>query len=534
MTHIHDIVQVGYGPVGQTSAALLGRAGHDVAVFERHSGLYALPRAGHIDHEIVRVFQSIGAADQVMVDAFRCATYGWRNQHGETLLDIDWSREGVSGWASDYLMYQPYVEEALDAAVRRSPSVIVNHGWEATDVVQREDHVEVTFAKGQIDNDGQYRHSGERRTARGRYLIGADGANSRTRSRAGIEFEDLGFKEQWLVVDFRQKHPLSFAFDNGQICDPARPLCLFQLGKTHRRFEFMVLPHEDPKAISSEANVWALVSPWFDQNDVELIRSTVYTFRSANAREWRSARILLAGDAAHLMPPFLGQGMCSGVRDVANLAWKLDLVLKGLAPETLLNSYVVERKPHVANIIEQAVALGKISCTVDVEEAHARDQALMSGLAPPPPPFPWIELGILQKSPGPAGEPLVGRLGPQARIARHGIEGLADDVAGAGWQLICAAGVGRAPGADALSTIKALEVRILELGGQGDDAVEDLDGVYGDYLLAAGVQAVLVRPDFYVFGAVEAASSLDALFADLAAQLALVTLADRAPVPLSA
>ncbi|MDB5576030.1 MAG: hypothetical protein JWR80_1206 [Bradyrhizobium sp.] len=531
MTHIHDIVQIGYGPVGQTSAALLGRAGHDVAVYERHPGLYALPRAGHIDHEIVRVFQSIGATDQVLVDAFRCSTYGWRNQHGETLLDIDWSQEGVSGWASDYLMYQPYVEEALDSAVRRHPNVTINHGWEAIEITQNADYVEVVFAKRHLESDGQYRLSAERRRVRARYLIGADGANSFTRASAGLEFEDLGFKEQWLVTDFRQKRRLSFAFDNGQICDPARPLCLFQLGKTHRRFEFMVLPDEDPQAIASEASVWALVAPWIDRNDAQLIRSTVYTFRSGNAREWRSDRILLAGDAAHLMPPFLGQGMCSGVRDAANLAWKLDIVLKGLAPETLLNSYMQERKPHVAGIIEQAVALGKISCTVDVEEARARDQALMSGQVPPPPPFPWLERGILRKTPSPAGETLVGRLGPQGRIARRGIEGLADDVVGAGWQLICVAGAGRDLGAEALTAIETLDVRILEVGGQSADAIEDLDGVYGDYLVKAGVQAVLVRPDFYIFGAAETAASIDALLVDLAAQLGLVSQADFAIAP---
>jgi 2-polyprenyl-6-methoxyphenol hydroxylase-like FAD-dependent oxidoreductase len=512
---IYDVVQIGYGPVGQINAALLGRQGHSIAVFERHNSLYALPRAGHIDHEIVRIFQAVGAAERVLEDAFRCSTYGWRNQHGEALIDIDWSREGISGWASDYLMYQPYMEDALDAAVRRHRTVSIHRDWEAIDLKTHPDHVEVTFARIQQDASRRYVQSGERRTVRGRYLIGADGANSFTRQSVGIEFEDLGFREQWLVTDFRAKRHLSFAFDNGQICDPARPLCLFQLGKTHRRFEFMVLPGEDPAQIANPDNVWSLVSKWITPQDAELIRSTVYTFRSANARNWRAGRVLIAGDAAHLMPPFLGQGMCSGVRDVTNLAWKLDLVLRGLAGESLLDSYTLERKAHVGSIIEQAVALGKVSCTVDLEEAKRRDEAFFSGRVPPPPPFPWITQGILQDAPS----PLIGRLGPQAHVEFRGRTGLADDVVGQGWQLICKTGAAAAVGTAARQVLKALDVHILEL--DGPDGVRDVHGVYRTYLADAGVDAVLVRPDFYVFGAVGQHCSLDDLLADLAERMAL-------------
>ncbi len=512
---IYDVVQIGYGPVGQTNAALLGQQGHDIAVFERHTGLYALPRAGHIDHEIVRIFQSIGAARAILDDAFRCATYGWRNQHGETLLDIDWSKEGVSGWASDYLMYQPHVENALDTAVRRNASVEINHGWEAVDLEIRTDHVAVTFAEGHLDAAGSYVYSGERRTVRGRYVIGADGANSFARERGGMSLEDLGFREQWLVADFRQKAPLSFEFDNGQICDPARPLCLFQLGKTHRRFEFMVLPGEDPVALAKPDNIWPLVARWVKPDDVELIRSTVYTFRSANADNWRAGRIMIIGDAAHLMPPFLGQGMCSGIRDAANLSWKLDLVLRGLADEGLLDSYMPERKPHVGNIIEQAVALGKISCTIDPDEAKARDAALLSGNLPPPPPFPWIFQGILSsRSPD-----LAGRLGPQAHIEHGGRTGLADDVVGAGWQLIGRSVAIAGLDGQAIETLDALGCRILDLDDPA--GARDIDGAYGTFLSDAGVEAILVRPDFYIFGAVTAEWRVNDLVRELGEKIGL-------------
>jgi len=525
---IHDVVQIGYGPVGQVAAALLGRAGHDVAVFERHESLYGLPRAGHIDHEITRVFQAVGATGSILQDAFRCATYGWRNQHGDRLIDIDWSQEGISGWASDYLIYQPYLENALDAAARRHPTVSIHQGWEAVEILPHADFAEVTFERVRSNQQGQL-NSAERRTVRGRYLIGADGANSFTRTCARIEFEELAFRERWLVVDFRQKRPLSFDFDNGQVCDPSRPFCLFQLGKTHRRFEFMVLPEDDATQLASPESVWTLVSKWLAPDDAELIRSTIYTFRAANAREWRSGRVFLVGDAAHLMPPFLGQGMCSGIRDVNNLVWKLDLVLRGVAPDAVLDSYGAERKPHVAQIIEQAVALGKVSCMLDPVQARHRDQALLAGRVPPPPPFPWLEQGILQRQ-GDAAD-LIGRLGPQGPVQCGGARGLADDVLGVGWHLICKAGVVSQLTARSHAIIQELDIRILELDGVGDNAVHDCEGYYARYLVAGNVEAVLVRPDFYIFGAVVSGKTPNALLAELSEQLGLGRVPDDVPAP---
>jgi 2-polyprenyl-6-methoxyphenol hydroxylase-like FAD-dependent oxidoreductase len=517
VTDVYDVVQIGYGPVGQTCSALLGRAGWRVGVFERHPGLYALPRAGHVDHEIMRIFQSIGAAEAMTHDMFRCARYGWRNQHGETLLDIDWGQEGISGWASDYLFYQPYVEEALDAAVRRFRGVEVNHGWEAMEIRQDGAGVEVDLARR--DPNGE--DMGERRTVRGRYLVGADGANSIVRDACGIGFDDLGFREQWLVTDFRQKHPLSFEFDNGQICDPARPLCLFQLGKTHRRFEFMVLPGEDGQELTRPERVWELVSRWMTPDDAELIRAAVYTFRSASAQRWRSGRAVLVGDAAHLMPPFLGQGMCSGVRDAANLAWKLDLALAGKAPDDLLDTFELERKPHVGEIIEQAVALGRISCTVDPVAAHERDLALLSGDAPPPPPFPWLISGVLQRGAGARAQALVGRLGPQGFLGRGATARRADDHLGSGWRLLAAEPVGQPLSPAAQRVADLIGLKVVEIG-EGDLA--DAAGFYRQYFKDAAVRAVLVRPDFYVFGALEGGERLDGLLADLGEQLGLEVL----------
>ncbi len=515
----YDVVQIGFGPVGQVNAAALGKLGHKVGVFERFGGLYALPRAGHVDHEIVRAFQSIGAADKMLNDAFRCSKYSWRNQHGETLLDIDWSYEGISGWASDYLIYQPYVEDALNQAVRRQPSVTVHHGWSAVSIEPHDDYVEVELAQGVLEGT-TYRLTGERRRVRGRYLVGADGANSIVRSESNISLIDKGFNEQWLVTDFRQKHPLHFEFDNGQICDPARPMCLFQLGKTHRRFEFMVMPDDDLAAITEPENVWQLVSPWLSPDQAELIRATVYTFRSASADQWRVGRTLLIGDAAHLMPPFLGQGMCSGVRDAIGLAWKLDLVLRGKVDDQLLDSHMLERRPHVEAITDQAVALGKVSCTIDPGAAAERDQAFFTGQVPPPPAFPILEEGILYDGDGVANRNVRGQLGPQGVIEAEGRQGLADDIIGSGWQLISYEDLASTAKPETKSVIETLGVRLLTLG-EGMGRFRDVNGTYKAYLDSTQARAVLVRPDFYVYGAVEPGESLDRLVDDLRSGLGL-------------
>lgn len=514
-TETYDVVVIGYGPVGQVCSALLGRRGHKVGVFERHLQLYGQPRAGGLDDEILRTLQSFGVDKAIKDDLLHLTKYGWWNQHGDTLMSFQWDNDGISGWPEHNHFYQPILEEALDATVRTNPSVSIHQGWEAIEITQDHDHVTVTFAQGKLDASGTYIHTGPCKTVRARYVIGADGANSFTRSKVGIALEEHLFREQWLVTDFRPKRPVSYEFDNGQICDPARPHCLFQLGQHHRRWEFMLMPGDDPKEMVKPAKVWDLVSKWLTPDDAELIRSAVYTFRSANAWEWRAGRVFVAGDAAHLMPPYLGQGMCSGIRDVSNLAWKLDLVLRGLADDTLLDSYTLERRPHVGVIIDQSTELGRISCTVDPEVARKRDQAMMSGEIPPAPALPWLTAGIIHGN----GAGVAGHLGPQGVVAKGNITGLADDLVGPGWQLITRRGVLDTLDAAGQDVLDLLDVRVLEL--DTPSGVDDVNGTYGAYLDEAKLKAILVRPDFYVYGGVSGEVSLAKLLADLRRQMAI-------------
>lgn len=510
---MYDVLQVGFGPVGQANAAILGRAGRSVAVFERYPSLYGLPRAGHLDHEIMRLFQSLDIAERMEEVLVRANKYVFQNQHGEELVTFNWDQMGVSGWASDYYVYQPDLEDALVDVVRDLPQVEINQGWEAVSLEQHSDHVALTVRPRDAG-------SSEERIVRGRYLVAADGGNSSIRSMLGIEQEDLGFHERWVVTDYRPTQPIDFAFDNGQISDPARPMNLFQLGKKHRRFAFLVLAHEETEEMKNLDTAWRLMAPHgVTPANAEIVRHTVYTFESKIATDWRQGRCLLVGDAAHVMPPFMGQGLLSGLRDVANLGWKLPLVLNGRAPEVLLDSYMDERRPHARRLTEMSIHAGRLMVTTDPQEAADRDAAYRAGTMPPPPPFPSIDNGIVQRDD--AGSPLgpAGQLSPQGVVDSGSANGRFDDVMGGGWTLL----LGDLELSDALGTaqlevLDSVGVRVVTLGEGG---VNDLEGVYADYFEAYDVCAVLYRPDFYVFGGAGTAEDLVRLVDDLAQQLPL-------------
>lgn len=502
-----DIIQIGYGPVGQTFAALAGRYGCRVGIYERYASLYGLPRAGHIDHEVMRVFQSLGCAEQVESSALRSNTYEWRNASGQKLISFEWNAEGISGWPSDYMVFQPDVEDALHQVVTRTPSVSLHSGWEAVAVRQFDDHVELTVRSSADLN------SVTKVTAR--YLVAADGGNSFTRKALGLVWDDFGFSQPWLVIDFREKRPLSFPFENGQICDPARPMCLFQIGKRHRRFSFMVKQGEEEWAKQPDT-AWSLVRPWVGPDDVELIRQATYVFESKLLANWKVGRTLFIGDAAHAMPPFMGQGMCSGIRDAANLSWKIALVLSGRAAETLLDSYCEERKPHVADLIRLSVEVGRLSCTTDPEAARKRDEALLGGARPPAQQFPGLIAGVIMPKPNAAEAALVGALGPQSLIRLNDRTGRADDLLGYGWHLICAGDVSAHLSSSSQALLESLCARTIDVSAGS----ADVTGYYRRYFELHGVSAIIVRPDFYIYGVAEAPERLNAALEGLGRKLA--------------
>jgi 3-(3-hydroxy-phenyl)propionate hydroxylase len=268
---------------------------------------------------------------------------------------------------------------------------------------------------------------------------------------------------------------------------------------------------------------WKFLSQYhgLGPDDVEIQRQVVYTFQCQLAAQWKHDRVLLAGDAAHTMPPYLGQGACSGMRDAANLAWKLDLVLTSRAHPALLDSYEAERKPHVSAIIKGALALGKVANTRNPLVAFLRDQAFRFHLVPPPPPFPNLGTGVLSSDTNGSRSPAVGSVPPQGHIAHNGTSGRFDDLVGYRFMLLAQRNPSEVLGAAHIAFLKELGCAILTLSPDGDEtimAIDDLDGIYTHYLDTLCTEAILVRPDFVLFGT-SMINSLPALIADLNKQL---------------
>jgi len=523
---IHDLLIVGAGSVGLTLAAVWAQLGREAVLVERHEQQYGLPRAGHIDHEIMRLLQSVDAEAPVVDDAYETAYYRWVNADGETLLDFPWGEEGVSGWHSDFMQNSAILEASLLDRVKAGGGVQMLDGWQAQEVHQREDHVELVVARvqRQVGNPAP-QPTGEQRVLRGRYLVGCDGAGSRVRRAMGIDRDDLGFNEKWLVVDACKKRVLDIDFDSGQICDPRRPTTILPLGKHHRRWEWHISPQENPADFARPEKVWELLADLgVTPDDVDPVRQLVYTFEARTALQWRKGRVLLAGDAAHTMPPFMGQGMCSGMRDAKNLAWKLDLVVRGIADEALLDSYEQERRPHVADWTTISLESGRLSCVTDPEEARQRDAAFRAGFRPPIPEFPQLVTGVLHRDHGGKLMPPAGELGVQGRVTLRGRTDLFDRLIPDRRFIVLSLdpdplSVLDQPQRAALDALGTVAVQLHSPEDAADSAfVVDVDHTYATWMAERGIRTVVMRPDFYVFGGVADLGELPTLITSLLIQ----------------
>lgn len=501
-----DVLIVGYGPVGKSLALMLAKKGYTISMVERWAEAYPYPRAVCMDHEIRRVMNGLGLREQLDLVSAPSPRYQWFNGKGQMLLDIDWTLESVSGGPEAYFFHQPSLERMLDAELRKNPNVEINLGWEMATFEDSEDGVDMEIRR---DRDG----SPDSRVISGQYLVGADGANSMVRAQAGIDWLDLGFHADWLVVDVEPNEGVVLDIpEAGQHCNPTRPTTFvpggIENGRCQRRWEFMRLPGEDAEELNRPEKVWELLSPWVTKHQARLVRHALYTFRSRVAADWRHGRILLAGDAAHVMPPFMGQGMCSGIRDAFSLAWRLDFILSGKAPDSLLDTYSPERRPHVTQVIDISVHLGRIICVADPNEANARDTGFLERTVPPPPPFPHLTDGLLQRSTDGAPTHLAGTLGIHGIVKSGGVTGELDHIVGKGitllgWQVDPKSVLDDRLRHD-LDALGAVCRRVVP-GDAGEEAQQgdiiDIRGKYEAYFRNNGVVAVLVRPDHYVFGA---------------------------------
>ncbi len=515
----YDVILIGYGPVSQTLALMLGRQGRRVAVVERWEQRYPLPRAVCIDHELYRVLHMNGMGDILPSITQPGPLYQWFNAEWKELLSITWSMDSISGGPEVTFVHQPTLEEALDRAVADQPSVAVMLGYEFHAAQQ-----DAEMATVQVEHIA----TGATKSLTAKFVIGCDGANSKVREIIGSGLTDLGFEADWLVIDVLLKEGVTIETlgipPAGQYCNPLQPTTIVPAGvrdgRVFRRWEFMRLPGVSNAEMEQETQVWKFLEPWAGPDEVELVRHKVYNFRSLLADKWRDGRLLLAGDAAHVMPPFMGQGMCSGMRDTWNLAWKLALILDGKAEPDLLDTYQAERAPHVRKLMDMSIFLGKIICIPDPEEAARRDAAFANGTHPPFPSFPVLTGGLLYQQTNADSPSGVGQLLPHVTIAENGKRGRFDQITGGGFILLsrngCAATVLSPEQRQALAPIGLHEVALAT--GAEHPGLTDVDGRLLGLLDGMGWDAVIVRPDFYIYGGSTTAALadlVDAFIADL-------------------
>ena len=491
-----DVVVAGMGPVGKMIALMLARQGHRVLIADKKASPYALPRAVAHDAEIARILQSAGLPPDSMPDCVEPYDdmYVWVNANDEVLHLVDWTGIDPSGWHNTYFYNQPGLEAHIDERMRGSGDLHVARGSGVTIVQQDSTGVDVNL----VDVE-----SGSIRTIRAKYVLGADGANSDTRRSVGIGWKDLGYFFDWLVVDVIPGPGSDITHLAKQVADPKRPTTVVPAGPGRRRWEFMLLEGENAEEMAKPENIWKLLATFgLDSSNASIERGVVYRFESGWATTWRKDRVLLLGDAVHKMPPFAGQGLAAGFRDCLNLSWKLDLVLKGLAAEGLLDSYASERSQHVSDFIDFSVSLGSIICITDPELAAQRDRAMIadreSGRQPEPPPTPRLGAGVFEGDEG-------GYLSWQGQITRvaHGPHIKFDDVFGAGSLILSDAALVAEVSRENLAELEKRGIRVTSFGeseAAGIASFTDVDGTYVTWFASIGAHAVLVRPDFYVYG----------------------------------
>lgn len=502
----YDVAVIGYGPSGLVAASALGARGHRVIVIERWPGLYGMPRLTHIDGETARIIQNVADVKDALRAARPVDSYQWMGADGDPLLTVDW-RGTSSGYPAHFSIFQPDIEDAIDARARTFAGVEVRQGWELEHLEQAGDHVTLRAVPWSRDRAQQWARGDEAFECTARYVIGADGANSFVRDSLGIERDDLHSDDVWLNIDTRALHDLPKRFEqSSQFCDPVRPNMFMPIGFGRQRFEVAVLPGEDIEQVKQVDYAWRFLREkhGLGPDDVEILRQIVYVFSARTARQWRSGRVLLAGDAAHTMPPYMGQGACSGMRDGITLAWKLDLVLSGKATGALLDTYEAERRPHAGVIQQISVNLGRIANTLDVAEATARDAAFRAGQAPPPPPFPTLTAGVIATTDDGAPAGVAGTLAPQGRVRRGADEGLFDDVFGGGFALVTRSDPAPLLTEDQRTFLYDVGVTIATTAPGTSASFDERDDSYRSFFAEHGVDAFISRPDFHLFGAVPA------------------------------
>lgn len=488
---MYDVAIVGAGPVGSTLAALLAKRGLSVVVIERDLDIYPLPRAAHLDAETVRNLREIGAWSEEPGWSIANEGMDFINGEGRLLLRMSSAIDPNHTAAPSNLFHQPSLDRLIRARAEHYGATFLL-GHEVTTIDESDDGVRL----------GARPVEGPEVGVTASWVVGCCGARSFVRRHMGVGQVDLDFDEPWLVVDIIVNEDDHDGPKRAwQVCDPARPHTIVPMPAPRRRFEFMLLPGETADELNRPEVIEELMSPYLAPGRATIERSAVYTFHGLITKEWRLGRLLLAGDSAHQMPPFLGQGMCSGIRDAVNLAWKLAAVRAG-ADASLLDTYRPERSPHVQSIVESAVGFGRIICTLDAEEAAGRDQMMLAAREANPRDVGETSTPVL------SGSPLVcddgGYLVSDGRLNDRRF----DEVLGGAWSVIVAS-----------DDVVNEDDRALFSELAGSIHVARPNEVTSRILERAESDVVVVRPDRIVFGKGRAA--LDSLVS-VAARFSLI------------
>ena len=348
----YDVAIVGFGPTGGTLANLLALQGFSILIIEKEKSFYPLPRAVHFDDEIMRVFQTIGITDKFLKHTI--INKGTKFVNSKNRVVLDWPRPRSiteNGWYPSYRFHQPDLERKLRRRLKDFKKVSVMQNTKVNSLKEEKNSVKIC-----IENINNNKIS----EIRAKYVIGCDGARSTIRKQIKAKFQNLGFTQKWAVVDLiLKKNKKELPDRTIQYSNSKRPATYCRNVGKRRRWEFAINNNESEKKVLSNSYIWNFLKPWLKPSEALMERKTIYTFQSAISKKWKKGRVFLAGDAAHLMPPFMGQGMCAGVRDASNLAWKIAYCLKNNHSEKLLNTYQSERYSNVIEYIKTTVKMGE-------------------------------------------------------------------------------------------------------------------------------------------------------------------------------
>ncbi|SIR64846.1 bifunctional 3-(3-hydroxy-phenyl)propionate/3-hydroxycinnamic acid hydroxylase [Williamsia sterculiae] len=499
----YDVAIIGYGPTGVTAANLLGQRGLRVVVLERDADIYGRARAISTDEEVMRIWQSAGLSDALQRDMLPGGMVAFVDADGRPFVEVQPVSRGA-GHPPQQFIYQPAVDMTLREGVSRFANVTVLTGHECLKVVPAGECAQVLAAD--LADDTFVRLTAQ-------YVIAADGGSSGTRGQLGVGYQGRTYTERWVVIDTKVLSDWPGSSRLRFHCDPQRPTvdCPTPLG--HHRWEFPVRDGEDEKYLVTHEAIWEMLRGQnITPDNVEILRSVVYSHHVRVADRWRVGRVFLAGDAAHAMPPWIGQGMASGVRDVANLCWKLAGVIAGELPDAALDSYQTEREPHVRETTKHAVFTGRMITERRPVVAAIRNH-VMRLLARAPATRRWLvdnnwipdahyEAGLL----APDEHRARGWQLPQPIVATgDGDEQLLDDVLAGRWCVLAVTGVEHEQWAEA----GVPTIRVVPRGARPTkEAVVDISGELTAWLTDRAVGAAVIRPDGFIYAAAEAGRPL--------------------------